>query len=125
MKPYFTSANTTAGNSQTLPDCNTIRVYSVSGTATLSFNGGSEVPILAGDVFKTDFPAMFKQVKVTATGGDCLLIYGNGYTSNRAFGLATVITANPEGSVAAIPGTTAYNTTDGSYWVKASGEGTT
>lgn len=119
-----------AGTSQSLPRCNAIRVVSVAGTLTLAFNGGNEIPVIANDIYKADFPDFFDSVKATATSGDAVIVYGKGQIISSSVsiigtGAAVIIAASPEGSLVASPGVLAYNTTDGGYWVKASGVGNT
>lgn len=131
QKQGFSRYNVTAGENRTLPPCGFIRVYSIAGTAlTLAWNDGDAVPCQAGDFFKADWPGIFEKVEVSATGGGAILIVGFGLSESMGgvtisgSGAGIVITSSPEGSITADPGTLAYNTTDGTFWVKATGTGT-
>lgn len=130
-KQGFSKYSVVAGEPRTLPPCGYVRVFSISGTAlTLSFNDGDAVPTNAGDYFKADWPGIFDKITAEATGGNAVLIIGYGLSQSSiglsviGSGAAVIITASPEGSVTADAGALAYNTTDGGYWVKASGTGT-
>ena len=131
MKPYFSKHNQGASDTRTLAPCNCIRVYSVSGTVTLAFNDGDDVPILAGDVFKCDFPAVFKKVTVVSgAGAAVVLIYGMGAISNVSSssggsGGVQSTSGDPEGLLNASGGQWAYDTATGSLYLNPNSTGTT
>ena len=131
MKPYFSKHNQGASETRTVTPCNCVRVYSVSGTVTLSFNDGDEVPISAGDVFKCDFPAVFEKVKVTSgAGAAVVLIYGMGAISNvssssSGSGGVQSTSGDPEGVLNAASGQWAYDTATGALYVNPNSTGLT
>jgi len=130
MKPYFSKHNQGASDTRTLTPCNCVRVYSVTGTVTISFNDGDEVPINAGDVFKCDFPGLFEKIKVTSSAGAAVvLIYGMGLINNIAgssvsSGVVQNTVGSPEGVVSAENGQWAYETSTGALWVNPNTTGT-
>jgi hypothetical protein len=129
-KPFFSKYSVLPGQVRALPPCNCLRIFSISGSLTLAFNFGDPVPCAAGDTFKADFPGVFETVHAEAGGGEAVIIFGRGNTASKITGgsiggSAIIITSSPEGSVIASPGALAYNTTDGGYWVKATGVGNT
>lgn len=131
-KQGFSRYNIPSGEPRTLPPCGYVRVYSIAGTAlALTFNDGDPVPVGVGDYFKADWPGVFEKIEAIATGGGAVLVVGYGASETSAgvtvsgSGAGIVVSASPEGSVTADPGALAYNTTDGGFWVKATGTGNT
>ena len=132
MKPFFDKVTTAASSVRDIPECSVVRVYSVSGTVTLSFNNGNEIPISAGDVFHAGFAQMFDLVRITTGGGaTATIIYGQGGISNVAAsagggsGGVQSTSGDPEGVLNATNGQWAYDTSTGALYVNAATSGTT
>ena len=132
MKPFFDKVTVAASDTRRLSECNVVRVYSVSGTVTLSFNKGNQIPVIAGEVFHAGFAAVFDEVVVTTGGGAAAtIIYGQGGISNVAAsagggsGGVQSTSGDPEGVLDATNGQWAYDTATGALYVNAATSGTT
>jgi hypothetical protein len=131
MKPFFTAFALSASEERVLPLCGAIKIFSVSGTVTLSFNAGDAVPVRQGDVFELPFGIVFDKPKVVTTpGSSATVIFGNGSFGGSG-GASTGGTAgltgtgSPEGVQTADPGTTYFDTAASGFWVKGTGTGNT
>lgn len=131
MKPFFDKTTVSASDTRRLPECNVVRVYSVSGTVTLSFNKGNQIPIGAGDVFHAGFGAFFDEVVITTGGGAAaVIIYGQGGISNvsgasSGSGGVQSTSGNPEGVLDAASGQWAYDAATSSLYINPNTNGTT
>lgn len=100
IKDGFSRYNVSPGEPRTLPPVGFIRVYSMTGTLTLSFNDGDAVPCMAGDKFYASLTGKFEKVQAESSGGAVLIL---GFGTNESPGART-----------------RYDETTGAFYVTAS-----
>jgi hypothetical protein len=133
MKIYFSKlviGSASAEQGATLSPCSGVKIYSASGTVTVTINDGDPMPVSSGDTFHANFPGQFDRVRVTtAAGGSATVLYGNGSFSGSA-GAATggggvqSTTGSPEGVLDAADGQWAYDGSSGALWINPNTVGT-
>lgn len=131
MKSFFNKITLAENQFRELSGIGSLRVASVSGTVTISFDGGDAITLAAGDTFAAQFPFLFTHVLIkAAAGASASVIYGVGVlagaSSSVAPGGATIQAASgsPEGVLDAANGQWAYDAATGFLYINPATSGT-
>ncbi len=131
-KSFFTSGTVTENCPREFVACSSIRFYAVSGSVTVTFADGGEIPVVRGDIYEAHANQVFEKITIKASAGaSASFVYGDGHQMAAASGVGgaasgvQLTTGSPEGVLNASAGQLAYDSDAPAYYLNPNTSGTT